>query len=355
MRLRGEEAPCYGRCADAQCAARNSLRGNGRFAGRAEAPERMSRGCVIFNGGAGHGSEERRSVIVDALHQARLEFDFMPVMDRPVGELAEEALARRPDWIAAAGGDGTVEKVAACLSGTKVALGVIPIGTYNNFARSLGLPEDLLEAARVIAKGERRMISAGEVNGQPFFECAGVGLDAALFPYGEEIKSGIFSRVSDALRRAFTYPRREFLLELDRPVRDAVARAARAASTRWPAHLRRSESRELRVRAHMITISNAPFYGMNFTVAPEQRMDDGMLTVTVFHNYSKRQLLVHFLSISFGRRPYVPRAGVLRVEGLKVDGARPMETHLDGSPLRVWPLAVRCRPRALDVFAPEKS
>ena len=89
----------------------------------------------------------------------------------------------------------------------------------------------------------------------------------------------------------------------------------------------------------MVIVSNGPYFGMNFAVAPEERMDDGLLTVSVFSRYSKLQLWWHFASIAFGRREYSPKSIAFRVARLQVDGPRKLPVHLDGSPHDdLWPL-----------------
>ena len=101
----------------------------------------------------------------------------------------------------------------------------------------------------------------------------------------------------------------------------------------------------------MLIVSNGPYFGMNFAVAPDERMDDGLLTVSVFSRYSKLQLWWHFASIAFGRREYCPRSIAFRVARLKVGGPRKLPVHLDGSPQQdLWPLAVECKKGALHVF-----
>jgi YegS C-terminal NAD kinase beta sandwich-like domain len=107
----------------------------------------------------------------------------------------------------------------------------------------------------------------------------------------------------------------------------------------------------LTLSALMLTVSNGPYFGMNYAVAPEQRVDDGLLTVSVFSRYSKLQLWWHFASIAFGRREYSPKSIAFRVAKLRVDGPRKLPVRLDGSPQKdLWPLDVECNECALRVF-----
>ena len=230
-------------------------------------------------------------------------------------------------------------------------MGIIPAGTFNNFARSLELPLDPIEACRVILAGNARPTDVGFANGKPFFECLGCGLDAALYPLGEEIKSGRVHRLIDLLRRAYHYRRQKFVLALDRPASDAFVRGSTNESHRLIHLLTRNRRSNLTLSALMLAVSNGPYFGMNYAIAPEQRMDDGLLTVSVFSRYSKLQLWWHFASIAFGRREYSPKSIAFRVAKLRVDGPRKLPVHLDGSPQKdLWPLDVECKKDALRVF-----
>ena len=269
---------------------------------------------------------------------------------RETGDALHHADAHHCDWIGVAGGDGTVESVASSLVGTTFPLGIIPAGTFNNFARSLDLPLDPLEACHVILEGKDRPTDVGFANGKPFFECVGSGLGAALYPLGEEIKSGRIHRSLDFMRRAYRYRPQKFALALDRPACDALVRGSTNENHRLIHFLTRNRRSNLTLSALMLTVSNGPYFGMNYAVAPEQRMDDGLLTVSVFSRYSKLQLWWHFASIAFGRRKYFPQSIVFRVAKLRVDGPRKLPVLLDGSQEDLWPLNVECKKGALRIF-----
>ena len=308
----------------------------------------MRKGLLIHNPKAGSLDVELLPKLVSALGEV-VSVDIEQLGE--AGEALQYAEANHCDWIAVAGGDGTVESVASNLIDTRFPLGIIPSGTFNNFARSLGLPLDPIEACHVILAGNDRPTDVGFANGRPFFECLGSGLDAALYPLGEEIKSGRILRLLDFMRRAYQYPRQKFVLALDRPASAALVRASTNESRRLLHFLTRNRGSNLTLSALMLTVSNGPYFGMNYAVAPGQRMDDGLLTVSVFSRYSKPQLWWHFVSIAFGRRGYSPKSIAFRVAKLRVDGPRKLPVHLDGSPQKdLWPLDVECKKGALRVF-----
>lgn len=132
--------------------------------------------CVLANPKSGRNSRDRdaiaRAMAVfgpsATLRQWRVDED----LDAVVGGLVAEGFGT----IVAAGGDGTVTGVAHALLGTRVALGVLPLGTFNFFARGLGLPEDPESAAQAILTGQVRRISVGTVNGQLFLNNASLGI-----------------------------------------------------------------------------------------------------------------------------------------------------------------------------------
>jgi diacylglycerol kinase (ATP) len=309
---------------------------------RYRAGHRVKKGLLIHNPRAGSHTDGLLPVLTAALPDA----EVLAVDE--AGDVT--ARARQAAWVAVAGGDGTVESIAAALIGTDVPLGIIPAGTYNNLARSLGIPSDPAEACEVVQTGRPTPTDVGFANGKPFFECLGSGLDAALYPLGEEIKSGRPDRWIDLLRKAWRYRRQRFQLTLDRPVREALVRGAPNES-RLVHLLRRKRSGQILLSALMVVVSNGPYFGMNFHVAPHARPDDGHLTVTVFSRYSKLQLWWHFLSIAHGRREYRPTTVAFCVRKLRISGPRPLPVHLDGHPEKeLWPLDIECRKGAIRIF-----
>ena len=102
----------------------------------------------------------------------------------------------------AAGGDGTIHAVATGLIGSQSTLGIIAAGTMNNLAHSLSIPDTIEGACKVIANGIARSIDVGIINQHNFLEVAGIGLEAALFPAAEEIKSpGLLSTLKGVVKR----------------------------------------------------------------------------------------------------------------------------------------------------------
>ena len=150
----------------------------------------MPKGLLIHNPKAGSLDAELLSKLVSALGEvASVSIEELGEAGNPL----HYAKANRCDWIAVAGGDGTVESVASPLVGTTLPLGIIPAGTFNNFARSLDLPLDPIEACRVILAGNARPTDVGLANGRPFFECLGSGLSAAFIHLARKSSRAVFT------------------------------------------------------------------------------------------------------------------------------------------------------------------
>ena len=144
----------------------------------------VQRVLLIVNARAGSVRARTKDVIAKAL-SADFKLDVADTMSRNhASDLARDAVDRGFDAVIAFGGDGTVNETAQTLVGTDVALGVLPGGSTNVMARSLGIPRDPVEATAYLAErlraGVRRSINVGDVGGRYFLFSAGMGLDAEV-------------------------------------------------------------------------------------------------------------------------------------------------------------------------------
>lgn len=313
------------------------------------------RALVIINSISGDdaiSNAEQAETVREALERGGLEVDLRlttPEMQAP--EMAREALEDGVELVIVGGGDGTVEPVASVLVGhPRATLGVLPMGTFNNMARSLDIPKDLEAACQVILSGHTREIDVGRANGQRyFFEAAGVGLDAELFPLGEQVKKGNWLRWFTIAARAWKYRPLPITMSFDRPIGEAIPESLHRRYKRMLGF------RKIRRNALMAVGANGPFYGGGLAVAPHARMDDGRLTITVYRRFSKFELFRHFLSITEGRRQYSPKLESYKVGRVKFESDPPQAVHVDGEPFGHTPLVLESVPRALRVFCPDPA
>jgi diacylglycerol kinase (ATP) len=228
--------------------------------------------------------------------------------------------------VVAAGGDGTVGTIANELLGTGTCLGILPLGSVMNIARSLGIPRDLDEAVAALMQGRATDVDVGETGGQRFFEGASIGLNAAILREADHFGHPGWRSIARSIWVAIRY----------RPARMEL----------------RLDDRIVRTRALLVAIANGPYTGAGMTVAPDARLDDGRFDVRVFRGFSKWELFRHLASIAFGRRRYAPHVSTYRSTRVRVTSARPLPARADRRDLGTTPLELEVRPAALRVIVP---
>ena len=291
--------------------------------------------ALIFNPNAGHKlGVETNSGGPDEV-QAALRSEGIPFDPRPTEraghatDLARQSAAEGRELVIAAGGDGTVNEVAHGLANTTTVLGLMPLGSIMNVARTLWVPRDLHGAARTLAEGKVLAMDMGRIGERFFLEAAGVGLDAGLFGYFERLEGG--AHPLGVLRAGF-----RFLRQFGSP-RILVEHDGGRFETRAP----------------MVSVANGPYVGAAYAIAPHARIDDGLLDVVVFRHSSIPRVLFH-LALIAGGRPLPPpaEARTLRVRSLRVGKrrGRPLPVHADGDPAGVTPVHFEVAPAALRVI-----
>jgi diacylglycerol kinase (ATP) len=280
-----------------------------------------------------HTLAENKEAILSSLQAAGLEVETWYTTPEDSGYgLAKKAVQEGADLVIAAGGDGTLHSIASGLVGTDSTLGIIAVGTMNNIAHSLDISEDIAEACEIIANGTTCYVDVGKINDQLFLEVAGIGLEAALFPAAEEIKSpGLISSLHGALRGLFT------LLKFK--------------PTRFRASFDGQKVRSF--KAIQISICNTPYYGAHLRFAPDAVMDDGLLDVLIYRNFSKLDYIRHAISISQGRRALEPRIRRRKVKSLAIYADQPIDIHADGEIKGQTPAKVEIVPGMLRVRVPK--
>ena len=269
-------------------------------------------------------------------------------------ERAAEAVREDADLVVVAGGDGTVREVAGALVSTDVTLAIAPFGTFNNLALSLKIPVDPEAICDLIAAGRMRRIDVGMANEQhAFFEVAGVGVDADLFPIGEEVKSRRFLGLGRAIRMALMHRQASVQLQFDRSVfADYLSSFRGSEPLRKRRRRFRGRKSGIRLRCSFVAIGNGPYYGTNFNVCPGAILDDGLFSIGVYRDFSKLELLRHFWSISGGHRHYHPKMEMFAAKRVEIRSVRSLSVHVDGQPIGTTPVRFEVLPQALKVIGP---
>ena len=228
------------------------------------------------------------------------------------------------------GGDGTLNAALPGLLETGLPLGIIPLGTANDLARTLGIPTDLAAAARIIACGKVQSVDVGEVNGHPFFNVASIG-------FGVDLTRAL---TSDSKRRFGT-------------IGYAIA-ALRAVSRLRPfrAEIMHGHTIHLSRTIH-VAVGNGRHYGGGMTVSEHARIDDGCLHIYSLEVDSLWRLLRLLPALRSGRHDAWKEIRSLEGEEIEVrTPRRPRSVNTDGEIVTRTPAHFRVRGHAISVFIP---
>ena len=268
----------------------------------------------------------------EALQRRGLEVTHRELVEGDdLSELATHAADTGHD-VVVAGGDGTVSLAAAAMLGhADATLGILAMGSFNNMARGFGVPVTLEEALDVIGTGRATEVDAGwvvrdtEEDGRPFFEAAGVGLDAVGFLAVELAEKHGWWRAWRALLRGLRMRKTPMRITID----------GRAYRTGSPA----------------VTVSNGPYHGMGFAIADDADPTDGLFNVAVFSGMGRWEVLRHFLAVARRRPRREPRVTGYTGARVTIEGVRrALPAHADGTSIGLTPVTLEVRPKALRIF-----
>jgi diacylglycerol kinase (ATP) len=299
--------------------------------------KRRMRAKLIFNPSAG-AARSSPIEIVDVIHEMQAwklvpeAYLVEPGIDLP--KVVQDALAQGIRMFVVCGGDGTISAVARTLAGTRATLGIIPIGTQNNTALSLGIPDDIAAAIAILRNGRRikvdvGMATCGNIN-IPFLEVCSVGLISTLFPSADDIQHGNLARIGDFL-------------------------ATLAASPPAEIHLLLDDKQEIHDRGHVVLVSNMPYIGFHYQVGSVASFQDGLLDVLFFADLSKLDLLGYILQGVGEGKPEDPRIQHYHVRRVDIDTHPTMPVMADGSALGEGLVRIEVRRHALTVMVSQPA
>ncbi len=267
--------------------------------------------------------------VVDRLHDGGIALVERACASRSEVSPCVVAHAGVVDCVILGGGDGTINAAGRGLLQTGLPFGVLPLGTANDFARSIGVPLDVEAAADIIGDGHVHRIDVGEVNGHPFFNVASVGLAADLargLTPGAKRRFGRLSYALSALR----------LLLQARP---------------FHATLLIGYDRTM-VRTMQITVGNGRYYGGGNVVAPDARIDSGHLNLYSLEFAQVWRMALMLRSFKSGGHGSVRDVRTARGDSFEVITRRPRSVNADGELVTKTPARFIQRARALGVYAP---
>ncbi|MCX4777303.1 diacylglycerol kinase [Streptomyces sp. NBC_01264] len=294
------------------------------------------------SGRAAHAAQPAASALRDAGFSVR----------SVVGGDAPDALARLrtavregTGAVIAVGGDGMVSLAMQALAGTEVPLGVVAVGTGNDFARAMGLPvREPARAGRLAAEalkeGRVREIDLGRVTGTGHAVGGPGGVGGTW--YGTVLCSGFDSRVNDRGNR-MRLPAGRFTYDLAMALELAAFRP-------FPYRITLDGGPVLETEATLVAVGNGSFYGGGMRICADAVPDDGLFDVTVVGDCSRSTLLKVFPRVYKGTHLDHPKVTVHRASKVTLEAAG-ITAYADGEPLGPLPVSAECVPAALRLLA----
>ncbi len=298
-----------------------------------------SQAKLIVNPGAGKAEEgpEKLELATRYLQEHGIQVDV--AFAHPKEEaipIARRAVKDGYELVIAMGGDGTLEAVIGALVGSKVRLGIIPAGSQNNVAKSLGIPLDVEEACALIATGEVKKLDLGEAklkDGKKhyFFELTAIGLVAAVYPEANKVANGKLDHIKEA---ALTLIHQE---------------------TRPRVKLTLDDESKIGLESMLVIVSNTPIFGKNFLVAPHASLQDGLLDISIYAEFGKAELLAYFAKVMNEGYSEDPKIQHYRARKVEVKASPKQDVMADGVVLGKGSVEIKCRPAAIRIIVPDTS
>lgn len=286
------------------------------------------RALFIVNGDCRQGAAELRPVR-EKLREGDIEVLEAPLSDgEDVGSMIQRH-RERVDCVVLGGGDGTLHRAAPALMASGLPLGILPMGTANDLARTLQLPLDPVQAAGLIVAGRVRNVDVGRANGVPFFNVAHIGLGARVRKnLSPELKRnwGSWSYLR-TLARTFA-ERRSFRVSIQ------------------------VDGRRERFRSIQLAVGNGRYYGGGMTIAEDAGIEDGQLHVYSVSPLNFWRLLKVTLPLSRGIVKDPEAVRMLRARQLRIETDRRMSVVADGELVTSTPVEFEVVPAAIPVYTP---
>jgi diacylglycerol kinase (ATP) len=280
---------------------------------------------LIINPNSRQGAEAELEEGIERLHDAGIGVEVVTSESPDEGRQAVENRQQELDLVILGGGDGTISSMAETLLDCKLPMAVLPLGTANDLARSLGVADSLQDAFSAIIANHRQRIDLGRLNGHYFFNAAHIGLGVKVteqLTHETKKRWGVFSY----LRALFA----------------ALARTDQFAVKMTV------DGRSHRMRSIHLAVGNGRFYGGGNVIQEDARINNGQLSVYSVKPQKlwKLLLLAPFLRKGSHHRRIFTAAG----REIEVQTKRPMAIHADGEPVCYTPARFEVFPGAVEAI-----
>lgn len=243
-------------------------------------------------------------------------------------KLAKKAVDEKADIIVAVGGDGSINEIINGIKGSDIKLAIIPLGSGNGLARFLKIPFQVKEAIHLINRGNTKSIDTISINEIDFVSIAGLGFDALVAKkFAKYHKRGFWSYFKIATREYQTYRPKKYTLHINGEV--------------------------IITRALMIVFANSDQFGYNTAIAPDAKIDDGLMDVCIVKKIPMYQtpFFLHMLFMKqLDKTSYID---IIKTKEVSIERKKNRVVNIDGEPIKLSKdLDLRVNHLALKVIVP---
>ncbi|MBU7585304.1 MAG: lipid kinase [Nostoc sp. TH1S01] len=287
-----------------------------------------SRALLLVNRHARHGQQR---LLEATYYLNKLGFKLTEESTENPQHLAEiiRRYQHKVDLVIVGGGDGTLNAAVDGLVETQLPLGILPLGTANDLARTLAIPNSLAEACKIIAYGELRRVDLGWVNGKHFFNVASMGLSVKITQkLTKEMKRrwGVFAYVATALQ--VIWESRPFSAEI------------------------RMKDQSFRVKTVQIAVGNGRYYGGGMAVVHDATIDDQRLDLYSLEIEHWWQIIPLLPAMRQGRHIRWRSVRALQGQIFEIYTRKPRPINTDGEITTYTPASFKVIPKAITVLVP---
>ncbi len=289
--------------------------------------------AIIFNKQSGSSDQATQQQVIDLFKSSKISPQvYFCDSDHSLEQLVQNAITTGAETIVAAGGDGTISAIVnEILKHKNIRLGVLPFGTFNNFAKTLGIPLEIDQAVKTLIQGNTIQIDVGEVNGHIFINNSGIGVYPSIVRH------------------------REWLQEQGRSKRLALFFAVLRALFYCPfLHLDFIlEGHKLSRRTPLVFIGNNEYSLTGAEMGTREHLNKRKLSLFITHNLNHLRFLGLCIALLFSRKDGLTTLDTIITDQFTILSRKPLlRVSLDGEVLKLaTPLQYRILPKALRVIS----
>lgn len=283
---------------------------------------------LIINTGSRRSKAALSTIIAECKRQ-NIDLTKINILkkDTSLGKVIANIKKRQPELVLVGGGDGTISDAVDHFAGSSIQIGVLPLGTTNNFARSLGLPLEIDAAIAVIKNGKVSNVDLGKINDEYFVNVAGIGISALIAKHVTDDQKKKFGRFAYAINGIVQLARHKPFI---------------ATITDKDSEL------QFHLETHQIIIANGRYHAGK-EIAQDAKIDNRELIIFALGGRSKVSFIIAMADFYLGKRKNIRHSSYLTGHSIKLHTSTPQLVELDGEVKFTTPIPVEVTPGAVRV------